>query len=220
MSDIIKVKDKECFINSEDLAMLSENEHRAVTKLIRTYKSDLNDFGVLTPVVSKPNSKGGRPKTTYDMNEEQATLLTTFMGNSKKVREFKKKLVREFFNMRAYIQKSETIRLAGKEVRKSLTDTIKETKENERMHGHGYATYTKMVYEVCGLKDMHKLWKETSKMNPAQYKGQTFRDCLIPDTLKRVELAESLIKPLLELDKQYSEIKETLKPLFERKEIG
>jgi phage regulator Rha-like protein len=215
MSDIIKVKDKECFINSEDLAILSENEHRAVTKLIRTYKSDLEDFGVLTPVVSKPNSKGGRPKTTYDMNEEQATLLTTFMGNSKKVREFKSKLVREFFNMRTYIFKQETIRLAGKEVRKSLTDAVQESGEQERMHGHGYSQYTKMVYSMLGFTEMYEWWKGNAKEQFPK-----FRDWLKPEELKRVELAESLIKPLLELDKQYSEIKETLKPLFERKEIG
>ena len=37
--------------------------------------------------------------------------------------------------------------------------------------------------------------------------------------LKRVELAESLIKPMLELEREYSQIKETLEPLFVVKEI-
>ncbi len=213
MSDIIKVKGKECFINSEDLAILSENEHRAVTKLIRTYRSDLEDFGVLTPVVSKPNSRGGRPKTTYDMDEEQATLLTTFMGNSKKVREFKKKLVREFFNMRNYIQNQETIRLASKEVRKSLTDAVEEYGENDRMHGHGFSTYTLMVYKLLGIKDQYKAWKKTAK------KTDEFRKTLEPDLRKRVATAESMVKALLELGNEYNDIQKTIEPLFNKKEI-
>ncbi len=214
MSDIIKVKKDICFIDSEDLAELSENEHRAVTKLIRTYKTDLEHFGVLTLVVSKPTSKGGRPKHTWELNEEQATLLTTFMGNSKKVREFKRKLVEEFFKMRTYIQTQKTIRLVGIQTRKSLTDSIKESKENDRMHGKAYSNYTRMVYEITGLKLQYKHFKATQI-----YKELKFRDTLEPDELKRVELAESLIKPMLELEKHYSEIKDTLKPLFEKKEI-
>jgi len=34
------------------------------------------------------------------------------------------------------------------------------------------------------------------------------------------KLAESLIKPMLKLEKEYSEIKKTLEPLFKTKEIG
>jgi len=89
------------------------------------------------------------------------------------------------------------------------------------MHGHGYSTYTKMVYSLTGLTNDFNDWKEYID----QYKkagvscNTSFREYIEPEDLKRIELAESLIKPLLELDKQYSEIKETLKPLFERKEL-
>jgi len=44
------------------------------------------------------------------------------------------------------------------------------------------------------------------------------RNDIIYFTFRQV-LAESLIKPLLELDKQYNEIKDTLKPLFEVKRL-
>lgn len=220
MKDIIRVKNKECFIDSEGLASLAENEHRAVLQLIRTHTSSLETFGAIAFEMSKPTAKGGRPKQTYLLNEQQATLLTTFMKNSKKVTEFKIKLVREFFRMRTYIQKQETIRLAGIEVRKSLTDSVKDSGENERMHGHGYATYTTMVYEICGLKESYKEFKEFHKDHPEAPEYKSYRsDWMLPGELKRVELAESLIKPLLELDKQYSEIKDTLKPLFEPKQI-
>ena len=218
MSDIVKVINKECFIDSEGLAVLSENEHRAVLQLIRNHKQSLGKFGAIAFEMSKPTAKGGRPKQTYLLNEQQATLLTTFMKNSKKVTEFKIKLVTEFFKMREALQKTETIRLAGIQVRKSLTDSVKESGENERMHGHGYSQYTKMVYEICDLTKSYKVWSDIAKLDP-EYKKIGFRDYISQDSLKRVELAESLIKPLLELDKQYADIKETLKPLFEKKEL-
>lgn len=216
MSDIVKVKNKECFIDSEGLAYLSKLEPRAVNQLIKRKIKHLKEFGGLSlSVINHEGAKGGRPKHVYYLNEQQATLLTTFMQNSKTVTEFKKKLVREFFNMRSLLQKQETIRLAGIEVRKSLTDAVQDSGEQERMHGHGYSTYTNMVYQITGLTDLYKGWKDTSEKT----RKPTFRECLFPEQLKQVELAESLIKPLLELDKQYSEIRDTLKPLFERKEL-
>ncbi len=219
MSDIIKVKNKEYFIDSEGLALLSENEHRAVTQLIRTYKKDLEEIGVLTFEMSKPNESGGRPKKTWLLSEHQALVLTTFMKNSDKVKSFKKRLVSEFIKMRDYIQKQETIRLAGIETRKSLTDSILESGEQERMHGRGYSNYTRLVYAVCGLTKTYKEWKADEKAHPEEYKGQTFRNFIHTNDLKRIELAESLIKPLLELGNEYGEIQKTIEPLFRAKEI-
>ena len=215
MSDIIKVEKKKYFIDSDGLAFLSKIEPRAINQLIKNRTKDLERFGSLSFEMINHGDGGGRPKKLYTLSEQQATLLTTFMKNSETVREFKYRLVDEFFKMREHIQRTDTIRLAGKEVRKSLTDAVQDSGEQERMHGHGYSQYTGMVYEVCGIKADYRRFKK----NPELY-GGNYRETLTPDTLKRVEQAEALIKPLLELDKQYSEIKETLKPLFERKVIG
>ena len=215
MKDIIIVKQNKCFIDSEGLSILADNEHRAIRQLIRNHIQALEEFGVLTFEMSKPDSKGGRPKKTYMLNEQQATLLTTFMKNSKKVVKFKKKLVKEFFNMRKYILKQEAIRISGIETRKTLTDKIQESGENERMHGHGYSTYTRLIYSLCGLSELYKQWKIAYPDNK-----KLFRDNLEPEDLRRVEHAESLIKPLIEMEKQYSEIKETLEPIFKKELIG
>ena len=158
-------------------------------------------------------SNGGRPIIDYvvtlDMAKELCMVSPTEKGKEARQYFIKcEKLAKE-----AYAN-SKAIRAIGKEVRKSLTDAVQESGEQERMHGHGYSQYTKMVYEIVGIKDIYKEYK---KKYP---KGTDFREhWMTPDELKRVELAESLIKPLLELDKQYSEIKDTLKPLFEGKEI-
>jgi len=213
MSDIVKEKNKEYFIDSEGLAVLARNEHRAVTQLIRRYKSDLEEYGVLTFEMSKPTEAGGRPKKTWILNEHQAMLLTTLMKNSEKVKEFKKRLISEFIKMRNYIQSLETIRLVGIETRKTLTDTILESGEQERMHGRGYSNYTLMVYKLLGIKDEYRDWKKTAK------KGDDFRLTLEPDLRKRVAIAETMIKSLLELGNEYKEIQKTIEPLFKTKEI-
>jgi phage regulator Rha-like protein len=91
--DVIIIKERKCFIDSEGIALLANNEHRSIVRLIKNHKDTLEEFGVMGFEITKPDSKGGRPKTTYLLNEEQATLLTTFMKNSTKVVMFKKKLV-------------------------------------------------------------------------------------------------------------------------------
>lgn len=216
MSDIIIVENKKCFIDSEGLALLADIERRSITRLITNHYKDLEEFGVMRFEITKPDKSGGRPKTLYLLNEQQATLLTTFMKNSDKVKKFKKKLVREFFKMRDYIQKQEITRAVGIETRKSLTDAVQESGEQERMHGHGYSTYTKMVYSVTGLTEA---FKEFRMDYPQTWKKKKFRDYLKEEDSKRIEQAEAFVKPLLEMDKQYKEIQTILKPLFETKQI-
>jgi len=199
MDNLITVNKKECFIDSVGLASLSENEERSIHRLIRAHKQSLEQFGVLRFEITKPHGvKGGRPKHTYYLTEHQATVLTTFMSNTEKVVEFKIKLVKEFFRMRSYIQKQEVARLAGIKARRTLTDEIRDSGENERMHGHGYSTYTKLAYKMTGLE-----------------KGS--RDSLNPDDLERLEDAEMLMKLLIKSGQSYNEIKDTLKPIFKDK---
>lgn len=215
MENIIAIKNKECFINSEGLAFLSETEPRMINQLIKNHSGSLERFGSLSFQMINPSDKGGRPKKVYQLNEQQATLLTTFMKNRSIVIEFKIRLVEEFFKMRSYIQKQETIRLSGIEVRKSLTDKIQESGEDDRMHGKGYSNYTRLIYSLTGLTETFKEFKIDHPNHKKE--GLKFRDYLTMEDLKKIELAESIIKPLLEMDKQYSEIKDTLKPLFQEK---
>ena len=83
------------------------------------------------------------------------------------------------------------------------------------MHGHGYSTYTRLIYSLTGLTAKYKQYrKEADGCDRAP-----FREGLSSEDLKKVELAESLIKPLIEMEKQYSEIKETLEPIFKKELI-
>ncbi len=90
---------EEPYTTDEVIAKYSENNLKSVKNLIRDNKADLEEFGILPFEKVKLNGRG-RQKKTYLLNEEQATLLITYLDNTEPVRRFKKALVRQFYNMK------------------------------------------------------------------------------------------------------------------------
>ena len=97
-------QNNEAVTTSLDIAEGTENDHASVIKLVRTYSSDLEEFGLLD---FKSESTGGRPTEYAILNEDQATLLMTYMRNSEIVRTFKKRLVKEFRSMHNALQQTQ-----------------------------------------------------------------------------------------------------------------
>jgi len=147
-------------------------------------------------------STGGRKLKDYsmtlDMAKELSMVEKTIVG--KKARKY-------FIKCEKRLRKFEVQRLAGVEVRKTLTDKVDESGENDRMHGKGFSNYTRLAYNLCGMQSEYKFFK---KKNP---KGN-FRDVLNEEQLKNVETVEKMISSLLELGKEYGEIKNVLEPVF------
>ena len=139
-------------------------------------------------------SSGGRNPIDYavtiDMAKELAMVAPT--KNGKKARRYFIKCEKEY-------KKQKLSRLVSIELRKTLTEKIKESGENERMHGFAYSGYTKLAYNLCNIK---------------YEKKDNFRDTLNKEQLDRVKTVESMIKPLLEIGKEYKEIKNVLEPIF------
>ena len=81
-------------------------QHKSVIQLVRSYKSDFSEFGLVT-FEMRPRIDGlhGGGDTQYAvLNEQHATFLMTLMRNSPKVINFKKSLVKAFFEARALLQ--------------------------------------------------------------------------------------------------------------------
>ncbi len=93
---IVIIKDGDAVTTTLAIAEGTFNDHASVIKLVRTYQADLEEFGLLD---FKSESTGGRPTEYAFLNEPQSTLLLTYMRNTDIVRAFKKKLVREFWEM-------------------------------------------------------------------------------------------------------------------------
>jgi phage regulator Rha-like protein len=98
---LIELLDNEPRISHRVIATQVELQQKNIVELIRKYSTDFLEFGTL-PFKTEGfvnNGKGEQPKTFY-LNEQQATLLMTYLRNSEIVRNFKVLLVKEFFKMR------------------------------------------------------------------------------------------------------------------------
>lgn len=94
MNDLVFMHglNEEPYTTDKIIAECSKNQLKVVKNLIRNHKKDFEDFGVLHFENAKPlkGSKGGRPQKTYHLNEQQATLLITYLDNTPEVNQFKK----------------------------------------------------------------------------------------------------------------------------------
>lgn len=96
--NIVEDAEGELRVSSLIIAQQSNNEHRAVLQLIRNNQSDLEQLGHLA--FEMHDAYQGHTSTVYLLNEQQATLIITYMRNSDVVRAFKLALVKEFYRMR------------------------------------------------------------------------------------------------------------------------
>ncbi|WP_048766559.1 Rha family transcriptional regulator [Streptococcus cristatus] len=189
---------KEPYTTHEIVAEHAEIEINSVRKLIDKHKEDLETFGVLSFEIHKPKkgSLGGRPRKIYRLNEQQATLLVTYLGNTRPVRNFKANLVKAFFEMRDELTQFKLQRALEKPKRKILHDSI-ETWEAKPKHAHSTIT--------------NLLLKGTSGMNKKQLMaargGLTGIDSLTSTELVKYQALEDMAIAMINLGMTYQDIK-------------
>lgn len=106
MSELVIFKGDTAFTSTIAIAEGVESQHKNVIELVRRYRSDLDEFGVVTfemllsdnSAFETRNSKG-RPTEYALLNEQQATLILTYLKNTEIVRTFKKRLVKAFYEL-------------------------------------------------------------------------------------------------------------------------
>ncbi|CUR42280.1 hypothetical protein LRLP16767_LR202_02007 [Limosilactobacillus reuteri] len=127
MNDLVFMHglNEEPYTTDKIIAECSKNQLDNVKHLIRNHKRDFEEFGVLGFEIRKLNGRG-RPRKTYHLNEQQATLLITYLDNTPEVNQFKKNLVHEFYRMRKELNQRQINRAIEKSQRKSLMDAVKD----------------------------------------------------------------------------------------------
>lgn len=197
----------EPYTTADAVAECAHIKQETIDHLIRKHKSDLEEFGVLGFEIRLPlaGSKGGRPEKLYHLNEQQATLLITYLQNTEPVRVFKKALVRGFFEARQELSRREVQRAIKVPVRRSLTDAIRDSGENERFHGHAFAAYTNLIYKAVTGRSAAKIRKDAGLP-----KGADVIPLLSADTLALVTRRESQVATLLDCGMRYNAIKAVL----------
>lgn len=189
---------KEPYTTSEIIAECAELKHDTVQSLIRNHKDDLEIFGVFGFEIRKPSkgSLGGRPRKIYHLNEQQATLLITYLDNTKPVREFKKNLVSAFFEMRDELTKIRIERASERPKRLALNEAINRWENAPKM---AYSTvYNLLLKGVTGYNKTQL----TAKRG-----GETGIDCLNSIELAQYQALEDMAIALINLNFSYQDIK-------------
>ncbi len=115
MSVLEKVVMDDLTVSHRVIADLTNNKHKSIQDLITKNESDFREFGTLRFKIAGVvnNGKGEQPKD-FELNEPQATLLMTYLRNSDIVRAFKKRLVKEFFELKQQQKVAYNRAMAGK----------------------------------------------------------------------------------------------------------
>ena len=143
MSGLIIIENGAALTTTQVIAEGVGNEHKAVIQICRKYIDDLSEFGRVTFEMAPFQTKGGSQEREIALlNEHQATLLLTYMRNTKVVREFKMKLVKAFFELASKSQPlipqslPEALRLAADAMEKNqaLIVQVEELKPKADFH--------------------------------------------------------------------------------------
>ena len=189
---------KEPYTTSEIIAECADVQHHTITRLIRENKDDFEALGILGFKIHKLYGRG-QPKKAYILNEQQATLLITYLKNTEPVREFKKNLVKAFFEMRDEVSKFREQRALEKPTHKTLNDVISKWDNAPTM---AFPTVNNLLLKLSSGKNKKKLIKDRG--------GKTGLDCLTSVELAKYQVYERAVIPLIELNMEYSVIRDTL----------
>ncbi|EIT1898763.1 phage regulatory protein, partial [Campylobacter coli] len=174
MNDLVYSLNGGLVTDQNKISTISKVDINSIQRLIRNYKQDLECFGELgfeLQKIAKTNKK------IYYLNEQQATLLLTYMKNSESVRNAKKVLVFAFYQMkeklRSLEQEQEKARF------KSLSD------ENQRLNSLNHN-------QKLGYKSQLKQQKEKyeNKIKALKYDLEHKKELSFKRKLSKEELLE------------------------------
>ena len=194
-------KEEVTVVSSLDVAETFEKEHYHVLRDIKELECSeefrLSNFGE-----SSYRNSQNKKQPMYYMTRDGFTLLV--MGyTGHKAMKFKEAYIKQFNAMEKQLKEKLVERQKGIAVRQALTKSIQQSKENERMHGHAYSTYTNCIYKVIFGKNAKQLREEygiDKKANP--------RDYFSSEELKAVQSMECLVSGLVDCGWDYNRIKD------------
>lgn len=189
---------EEPYTTDKIIAEHSGNDLSSVRRLARIHEQDFEEFGVFGFEIRKPlkGSKGGRPEKIYHFNEQQATLLITYLDNTPQVNQFKKALVREFYRMKQELTQRQINRAIEKPQRKTLMDAVKSWPNANQW---SYRNVTQLLLKrATGL---------TAQQIKKQRHVKTALDGLTVKEQERYTQLENIAIGLVGLNKSWDEVK-------------
>ncbi|EAH5012909.1 phage regulatory protein [Campylobacter jejuni] len=174
MNDLVYSLNGGLVTDQNKISTISKVDINSIQKLIRNYKQDLECFGKLgfeLQKIAKTNKK------IYFLNEQQATLLLTYMKNSESVRNAKKVLVFAFYKMKEKLKNLE------QEQEKARFKTLSD--ENQRLNSLNH-------HQKIGYKSQLAQQKEhyENKIKALKYDLEKKKQLSFKRKLSKEELLE------------------------------
>ncbi|EDO9576417.1 phage regulatory protein [Campylobacter coli] len=174
MNDLVYSLNGGLVTDQNKISTISKVDINSIQRLIRNYKQDLECFGELgfeLQKIAKTNKK------IYYLNEQQATLLLTYMKNSESVRNAKKVLVFAFYQMK------EKLRSLEQEQEKARFKTLSD--ENLRLNSLNH-------HQKIGYKSQLAQQKEhyENKIKALKYDLEKKKELSFKRKLSQKELLE------------------------------
>lgn len=188
----------EPYTTSEIIANNTNNGRKAIQQLIRKHRLRLEQFGKVE-FEMRPLPSGQKAKV-YKLNEQQATLLITFLDNSDIVANFKTLLVKQFYEMRDELNKRNLNRAMEKPIKRTLTDAIKDWKYTNK---HAYSNINRLLVKVATGLSIQELKKSRGD-------APTALDLLTSEEQERYKGLENKAIAYITADFDYSLIKALL----------
>lgn len=185
---------KEPYTLSSIIAECAEVKHRHLKILLNKHRADFEKFGKVTFKISP--SEAGQNVRDYILNEQQATLLITYLRNTEPVKEFKTNLVKAFFEIRDEVAVFRYQRALEQPKRKSLHEAIEHWEQAPK---HAHPTLNNLLLK--GASGMNKRQLMAAR---GGYNGIV---SLTSTELARYQDLEDMAIAMIKLGMTYQEIK-------------
>ena len=185
---------KEPYTLSSIVAECTNLQHHTITRTIRKHQARFERFGKVGFKIQA--MKSGQNTKDYILNEQQATLLITFLKNTEQVANFKTNLVKAFFKMREELSKFRMQRTLEKTKRKTLHDSIVSWEQAPK---HAHSTMNNLLLKAVTDRNAKQLREERGGYNGI--------DSLTSDELEQYQAFEDMVIAMIGLNMSYQEIK-------------
>ena len=208
---LLEIQMMEMVTTSMSIADGVNRDHDTIIKLIDRNRLDLEEFGkVGFEIRAGYNNAKVRVAT---LNEQQTTLLITYMRNNEVVRAFKKRLVSEFFTMRSALAKKKMDRNSARLEYKPMTDAIKHEREaqGKQIAPHHFSNEADLINRLAlGMTSAKfRVHHEIGKKEP-------IRDYLTPEQIHCITELQRANTVFISIGWDFEQRKEVLRGMFER----
>ncbi|CDG48185.1 Rha family transcriptional regulator [Serratia symbiotica] len=210
---LVEIKKLDLVANTLAIAEGVKKDHDTIIKLVDRNKADLEEFGPLgfeIRMVGRSQG-GGKPLRVALLNEQQTTLLITYMRNNDVVRAFKKKLVSEFFRMRKALAGKKMDRNTACLEYRPMTDAIKHEREaqGKAIAPHHFSNEADLINRIA-------LGMTAAKFRVYHEKKEPIRDYLTPEQIHCITELQRANTVFIGMGWDFEQRKATLMGIYDK----